>query len=142
MARSYSQQAQKKPAMTDAIRALLKLNIPKSKAPIPPPVVAPLVLLEFGIAGRMRIHFGTDPGNEHDNGLPAGVRQVMIQCHPGLTPPANEADWTFLAVDTNSPYSHRVLASAPQSFTYRIAYMNPRGEQGPWSAPASGTISP
>ena len=66
----------------------------------------------------------------------------MIQCFPELTSPTNEADWKFLAVDTNSPYSHRVVASTPQSYTYRACYMNPRSEQGPWSATASGTISP
>jgi len=88
----------------------------------------------------MRVHFGTDPGNELNHNLPEGAAGVVIFGHNGGIPMV-EAGWAWLANDSNSPYVHVFTAPAAATWAYRVAYMNGKGEQGPWSAPAVGTIS-
>jgi hypothetical protein len=141
LVRGYVRRLQVHPAITDNARETFRVTVPdKQRAPIGAPTETPLVRLDFSDRGRMYIHFGPNPSNKRNNGLPEGAGGVIIQCHESGVP-QNETAWAWLANPSRSPYTHVVNGSAARTFAYRCAYVNRRGQQGPWSAPAIGTVT-
>lgn len=129
--------------LSPAEAADLQLTVPDPEpTPVGAPTETPLLRLRFGDRGRIASHFGPNPDDESNNGLPEGAVGAVIQFVEGAGPPANEDDWNWLGNDSNSPYVHNVGGTTPRTFTYRCAYINRKNEQGPWSAPQTATSTP
>ena len=135
LVRNYVRRIQVNPNTTDPLRGQLGINVPSgSKATIPVPTDLPLVLLDWSVRGQVTLHVAPTPSNERINTFPEGCHSVLIEYHTANT------DWQFVAITTTSPYLHPLGNANNEEVTYRCAYLNPRGEQGPWSDEASAWV--
>ena len=101
---------------------------------------APLIRLDWSERGRILIHFGPDPGNERINKLPAGMRGAKIWWHTGAG--AAQDNWNWLADDSSSPYLHVPVGIAlPDTLWYRVQYFHRRMNLGPFSDPATASVT-
>jgi len=143
--RATAQRLQSWPTTTDADRAAVGITVrDATPTPVSPDEVKtippPLLLLEFGVRGQVTIHWGPNPGNEHENARPAGTVGCQIEFARGGIP-EDEKQWTMLAIDTESPYIHLVHDTAPTTYAYRARYQGKKLTFGPYSAPATCTVS-
>jgi hypothetical protein len=126
--RQMAQRINRHPAMTNALRAQLGLTVPKPRQRRGVGPEIPGVRLEVD-AGRVVIHFGTNPDDERRNGKPdwAIGANIYIKAQ-------DEADYRLLAFDTASPYVWE-YRGAPKRFSFRVAYRGTRERD-------EGTLSP
>ena len=163
LARDYVGKLQHDLTMTDAERAAAGITVsdttktaatPDAIAMIPPP----LLVLDFSIRHQVSVHWGPNPGNEHQNAKPAGVLGCEIQYAQGGLP-QEESGWTTLGLDTDSPMIHHVEnrdveyrdrpALVPRlgqslystTYVYRARYVDKHLHYGNFSAPAECTVS-
>ena len=60
----------------------------------------------------------------------------------GDSPPANEGDMTFLALDTATPYNAVYqIAEGGKTAHHMLRWINTKGEKGAWSQTVSATIT-
>ena len=126
--RQMAQRVNRHPAMTNELRARLGLTVPKPRQRRGVGPEIPGVRLEVD-AGRVVVHFGTNPDDERRNGKPAWAlgANIYIKAH-------DEADYRLLAFDTASPYVWE-YRGAPKRFSFRVAYRGVRERD-------EGTLSP
>jgi hypothetical protein len=126
--RQMAQRINRHPAMTNALRAQLRLTVPKPRQRRGVGPEIPGVRLEVD-AGRVVVHFGTNPDDERRNGKPdwAIGANIYIKAQ-------DEADYRLLAFDTASPYVWE-YRGAPKRFSFRVAYRGTRERD-------EGTLSP
>ncbi|MGE0000472.1 MAG: hypothetical protein AB7F50_01170 [Fimbriimonadaceae bacterium] len=126
--RNFVTRIQANPATTDTIRAQLGITIKDtSRTPSPPPTESPLIELDWSKRGQVTIHVGNNPGNENSNKFPYPAKSVLLQYKLA------GGEWQYLAVSSTSPFVHVVGNSTAQTMQYRAAYINSKGQQGPWS---------
>ena len=111
-ARDYAQKLQHDPTMTDADRAAAGITVPDAtqtaaSADAVAALEPPLLLLDFHLRHQVTIHWGPNPGNEHQNAKPHGVMGCEIQYARGALP-QEESGWTSLGLDTDSPLLHHI----------------------------------
>ncbi len=127
------------PEMTDESRQIYDLTQRGGARPtLQLPDEAPLLRLDFGTRGRMTIHAGPTPGQARRNGKPKGAVGILVQCHEGGVP-TSDSEWQHLAQVTSSPVTHQP-SSGTHTFAYRACYVDRKGNRGPWSQSATGTI--
>lgn len=132
---------QASPQVSDAERAALGINVRQQPGPIGPPTTAPLVAIECGNRLQHTLRF-VDSSTPTRRAKPPGVLGVEIWNKVGTTPPVNEAELRFVAVDTNQPYVLDFDASdGGKTAYYWLRWVNPTGERGPWSEQAAATIA-
>lgn len=156
-ARAYAQKLQHDFTMTDADRAAAGITVPD---PATPPAAAqsvaemepPLLLLDFHIRHQVSIHWGPNPGNEHQNGKPRGILGCELQYARGGLP-ADESGWTSLGLDTDSPMLHHIdsgnsgtgngmpVPVFPNTYVYRARYVDKTLHYGNFGDPAECTVS-
>ncbi len=141
LVRPYVRRVQAHATMTDAVRSAMRLTLAE---PVNGGATSaafdetPLLLLDFGTRGQIKVHFGPNPANENRNGLPPGAIGAVLQTRSG-----GEAEpWEWLDNPSASPYTHLVQPSAVTMLSYRCAYLFRRGRKGPWSAPADAAVTP
>ena len=144
-ARELAQFLQHDPAMTDQEREDAGLTTPDpTKTATSPETVAeldpPLLKLKFDIRHQVTVHFGVNPGNEHQNAKPHGVLGVEIQCAKGGIP-TDESAWVSLGLDTDSPMLHHVTDTEPTTYAYRARYVDKKLNYGNFGDPAVCTVS-
>jgi len=145
MARDNVRRIQSNPNTTDGDRGAAGITIPDTN---PTPTSAdeiltiepPLLLLDFSVRRQVSVHWGPNPHNEQQNGRPAGTTGCQIQTARGGIP-ATEAGWTDLGLDTRSPHIHTVHEDEPTTYAYRVRYVGKNLKYGPFSAPATCTVS-
>lgn len=146
LARQITAIVQANPATTDQQRKKMRITVAdaqptRSASSADAAAPAPLILLDFSQRGRITVHFGPNPSNEHANALPAGMRGAKLwYCLGGI--PENEEDWRWLADDTNSPYTHILPAGTSGAVAYRGQYFDKRMGLGPFSDPATANVTP
>lgn len=127
--------------VSDAERASLGITVKATPSPIGPPTATPMVVVDTANRLQHTLRF-VDASNPTKRAKPAGVMGVEIWNKVGTTPPADENDLQFVAVDTSSPY---VLAfdgaEGGKTAYYWLRYVSPTGERGPWSEQAAATIA-
>lgn len=126
--RQMAQRINRHPNMTDALRAQLGLTVPKPRQRRGVGPEIPGVRIEVD-AGRVFIHFGTNPDDERLNGKPDWAIGANIYIRA-----EDEPDYRLLAFDTASPYMWE-YRGAPQRFYFRAAYRGVRERD-------IGTLSP
>jgi hypothetical protein len=126
--RQMAQRINRHLAMTNALRAQLGLTVPKPRQRRGVGPEIPGVRLEVD-AGRVVVHFGTNPDDETRNGKPdwAIGANIYIKAQ-------DEADYRLLAFDTASRYVWE-YRGAPKRFSFRVAYRGVRERD-------EGTLSP
>lgn len=114
--RPLVQRIQKHPGMTDELRSLLGLP-PRymEEASTPISELIPLIRLET-TPGCVTVHWGPNPGNEHENGKPEGVRSGNI-----YRKTADEEVYQLVGTATSSPYYDAVTGPATD-YTYVVRY--------------------
>ena len=145
MARDIAQRVQLDPNTTDADRAAAGLTMP-AVGPTPTSADAimaldpPQQLLDFSIRHQVTVHWGPNPGNEHQNAKPHGVMGCEIQYAKGAVP-ADETGWISLGLDTESPMQHHVTETTPTTYIYRARYVDKKLNYGNFGDPAQCTVS-
>jgi hypothetical protein len=132
--RQMAQRINRHPAMTNALRAQLRLTVPKPRQHRGVGPEIPGVRLEVD-AGRVVVHFGTNPDDETRNGKPdwAIGANIYIKAE-------DEDEYRLLAFDTASPYvweyrgAPGCRGTACRALT-RVAYRGTRERD-------EGTLSP
>jgi hypothetical protein len=112
----------------DADREAMGITVPDTEpTPIPEDVVintpTPIVVVDHSQKKTAIVHFGANPQNENQNAKPNGIAGARIWYHIGGLPAAGE-DWSFLADDTNSPYTHNVGNDATMTIAYRAQWFD------------------
>ena len=145
IARDYVQKLQHDLTMTDAERAAAGITVPDAihtataiQAILE--LLPPLLLLDFSIRHQVTIHWGPNPGNEHQNAKPHGVMGCEIQYAKGGLP-AEETAWISLGLDTDSPMQHHVTETTPTTYIYRARYVSKNLHYGNFGDPAECTVS-
>ncbi|MCS6919428.1 MAG: hypothetical protein NZM28_06625 [Fimbriimonadales bacterium] len=133
--RQMAQRMNHHPAMTNELRVQLGLR-PRQHGRRRKGVglEVPGIRLEVD-AGRVVIHFGTDPENEQRNSKPEWALGANIYIKA-----EDEAEYRLLAFDTASPHIWE-YRGAPKRFSFRAAYRG-RGErdEGAWSDEATVSV--
>ena len=127
--------------VSDAERAALGITVAQTPTPIGPPTTAPIASIECGNRLQQTIRF-VDSATPTKKAKPAGVMGVEIWNKVGTTPPANESELRFVAVDTNAPYVMNFDSADGGKTSYVwLRWVSPTGERGPWSEQAQATIA-
>lgn len=145
LARALAQRIQLHPNTTDQDRADAGLTVrdhqpTKSDPNIIYTTTPPLLDLDFSIRQQVIIHWGPNPQDERHNGRPPGAIACQIQYHPGGIP-TDETQWNTLEIDTESPIIHSVTDTTPTTYAYRARYVGKNLKFGPFSNPATCTVS-
>ncbi|MBN1518080.1 hypothetical protein JXA32_16070 [Candidatus Sumerlaeota bacterium] len=144
--RALTRIIQANPATTDADRRALGITVADEKptvgggAQLDAAIASPLIRLDWSQRGQITIHFGPNPANERENGLPRGMKGAKLWYAWGGIP-ENEDDWRWLGDDTNSPYTHNIPADKAGVVAYKAQYFDARMNLGPFSDPATATVT-
>jgi len=143
--RKFVKIIQARPGVSDASRENLGITVRDTTlTPQSEDVVrttpAPRLELDWSKRGQVIVHFGPNPGNERENGLPQGIKGAKLWFCYGVPTDAN-AVWTWLADDTHSPYLHAVPSGTTLTITYRAQYFDRRMRLGPFGDPVTATIT-
>lgn len=138
--RVIAQLLQKHPSLTNEQREILGLTVPDLiRTPSSPDYVvslAPPILLLESKRGLVVVHFGVNPSNEKLNAKPDAIDGANIWYRVESGP------WTFVALDTNSPYNHNFAITEPQNVEYRAQWSDKKGRVGIFSETAKCAVSP
>jgi len=143
--RKFVKIIQARPGVSDANREGLGITVRDTTlTPLSEDIVrttpAPRLELDWSKRGQVIIHFGPNPGDERNNGLPQGIKGAKLWFCYGVPTDAN-AVWTWLADDTHSPYLHAVPSGTSLTITYRAQYFDRRMRLGPFGDPVTATIT-
>lgn len=144
--RPVCQQIARNPAITDAAKISLGLNPPNTTpAPIPPPVVAPV--LGFKFAEPLQVTLSVqNPDTPTSKAKPPGVVAVEVWQSVGVAHATDPSQCTLVGRWTKTP--NRLSFSAPDTgkkLTVFARYVTQSGAggqsaSGPWSLPLNSTI--
>jgi hypothetical protein len=144
--RNLVRQLRAHPGFTDAQAALLGLPVhDRIRTPSSPPKVAPEIAVSSAGSQRQTIEFWNPDGNAPGRrGKAPGARacRIVYAIVPtGEAPPPLE-EMAFLASVTATPFTWQVPGEhVGKDIWYRAAWESPRGDLGPFSDPARGTVS-
>lgn len=127
--------------VSDAEKAALGITVAQSPSPIGPPTTAPICSIECGNRLQHVLRF-VDEQTPTRKAKPAGVLGVEIWNKVGETPPLNESELRFVAVDTSAPYVVNFgAADGGKTAFYWMRWVSPTGERGPWGEQSQATIA-
>lgn len=128
-------------AVSNAEREALGITVAQGGGPIGPPTTAPIASIECGARLQHTLRF-VDETTPTRKAKPAGVLGVEIWNKVGNTPPANESELRFVAVDTNAPFVLNYTSEdGGKTAYYWLRWVSPTGERGPWGEQAQATIA-
>lgn len=143
--RALVRRLQASPAVSDAERASLGINVPGSGGgPVGPPTSRPLVAVECGQRLQHTLRF-TDENTPTRKAKPPGVLGAEVWAKigpPGTTPPADQSEMDFFGLDTRTPFTKTFPgADGNKVAFYWLRWVSSTGEVGPWSETATATIA-
>jgi len=136
---------QASPDVDNAERAAMGITVPDQELSPKggPPTRRQVVRVDTSQRLQRMIHFA-DESTPTRKAKPDGVMgaEVWVKVAPaGDPPPADSAELTFLAVDTQTPYTTDFDgADAGKTAHYMLRWVSTTGEKGPWSETASATV--
>jgi len=99
------------------------------------PTTKPVGSVDFSELLRHTIYF-VDENSNGSKAKPEGVHGCEVFIKLG-----DATDFSYLATNTNAPHVASFTdADAGKTATYRVRWVNTRGEQGPWSNPFSAVV--
>jgi hypothetical protein len=143
--RALVRKLQASSTVTDAQREALGITVDDgSRSAVPAPASRPIVSVWVSQGLRQEVRFA-DENTPTRKKKPDGVRgaEVWVKIvNAGEAPPVDAGAMMFLDLSTSSPYVAEFPGdSAGKTAWYRLRWVNTRGEKGPWSELASGTIA-
>ena len=129
---------QANPQLMDSHRDLISITVRDTKpTPLSPEYVMeldpPLLKLDLQ-PGQVAIHFGVNPGNEHENAKPENIAGAKLWYRVG------GGEWEWVGDDTNSPYRHDI--DLCEALEYRAQWFDKKMRVGLFSNPVRATVSP
>lgn len=107
---------------------------------VPTPTTRPILIIDTSQRFRHTVSFA-DEGTPTKKAKPFGVAGCELRVTIGATPPVDPDDFTFVAIDTNTPYMNEFDGVDGGSMAHWVArWVNTRGAAGPWSDVVSATI--
>ncbi len=104
------------------------------------PETRPIGRLQAAGSRTLIVHF-TDEVKPNRLAKPDGIRGAEIFYFVGAEPPVDPDDYTFLALDTKTPYTHEHdPADAGKGVHYLLRWQNTKGETGPFGAVVSAKV--
>jgi len=111
-----------------------------ARSPIGAPTSRPLGRLEIGGHFTLVVHF-VDETTPQKVAKPHGVQGCQIWSYVGDPAPVDPAGYTFMGLDTRTPYTDtHPAADAGKTVYYWLRWQNAKGEVGPWSDVLSAKI--
>ena len=126
----------KNPKVPNSERERMGLTVKSTThTAVPAPSSKPVGSVDFSQLLRHTLSF-VDENAKGSKAKPAGVHGCEIFSKLG-----DAADFSYLGTSTSSPYLVQFTdADAGKTASYRIRWVNTRGEQGPWSNPFSAPV--
>lgn len=142
--REVVRRIQSNPAVTNEQRALLGITVPDgTPSPTGAPGTFPTCVIETCDRLRHTIDF-RDSATPNKRAKPPGTMGCEIYVKTaavGDPVPSDPAMFTFLALDTATPYVADFPGSeGGKNAHYRLRWVSTRGDKGPWSEVFSATI--
>ena len=104
------------------------------------PTTRPIGRLAVAGPRTLVLHF-TDELTPNRSIKPQGVRGCEIYVFIGEQPPADPAGYTFLGLDTRTPFTHEHQhADAGKTVSYVLRWQNNKGEPGPFGRMVTAKI--
>ena len=129
---------QGKDTVTNEMREAMGITVrDRTPTPLDPLIIQttppPILLVEQIVPGQVLLKFGTNPANASANARPFGMKGVMIWYAVGGIPGADVAagPWTFVALDTESPYVHAPNLTEVVKLAYRVQWQDRMNRLGP-----------
>lgn len=141
MIRPLVRRLQVHPAMTDALRAAMRITIPQSQSTLmlDPPLLRPMVMVNAGERLRHRLVF-RDEGTPTRRGKPQGVRGCEIWVKLGAAP-QGPGEMTLIGEVTRTRYDMEYTeADGGKMAHYMLRWVSTRGHKGPWSVTVGATV--
>jgi hypothetical protein len=140
IARPLIQGLQASPKVTDAQRAAMNIHIhAATRTRVPVPSTKPVGIVDTSVRFMHLLRYRDETTLRR--GRPAGVVACEIWSKVGGPPPKDQSEMTYVAASGQTPYRVEYTgAQVGQTVYYWLRWVNRRGEQGPWSEPASGTV--
>lgn len=111
-----------------------------TRSPIGAPASRPAGRIEVKPGRTLVLHF-VDEQTPTRLAKPDGVQGCQIWSHVGDAAPAEASDYSFVALDTRTPYTdEHAAADAGKTVHYLLRWQNAKGEPGPWSDVLSAKI--
>ena len=141
--RSYGRRIQANPAVTNAQKVELGLNIrafPPTPAPVPGTRPVGTVVSSYGRSVKMRIADETTPSKRSK---PANVSEAEVFTFVGDEPPADIFGWTYQGQASKTAFDVTFPASVASGAKVWICcrWCNRRGEAGPLSIPVFAILT-
>ena len=143
--RQLTQKVQARPETTDAQREALGITVPDTtKTPLsenivlmePPPVIKPICTAPKQVV----IKWYPDQTVTDSEAKPQGLDGVAIWYAEGGIP-SDDAEWRFLALDTNTPYVHNVGNTGSVTIAYKAQWFDRRKRMGPFCDPVTIAVT-
>lgn len=140
--RSLTGQMQKNPAVTDAQRRSMQVNIPDgTRTPAAIPTTKPVLKVDTAQRLLHTIAF-SDEATPTSRAKPDGVMGCELWAKIGDPAPVGPDDCEFLALATRTPDREDYeAADGGKSAHYMARWVNTRGQKGPWSVVVKATIA-
>lgn len=105
----------------------------QARTAAPAPATRPIARLEATGHAALTIHFA-DSATPTLRAKPHGIHGAEIWSHVGDPAPADPSGYTFVALDTRTPYlDEHPAADGGKTVYYLLRWQNTKGEHGPWS---------
>ncbi|HEX3357333.1 MAG TPA: hypothetical protein VHS31_10220 [Tepidisphaeraceae bacterium] len=128
--------------VTDSQLVALGLLPRSSRAPVPPPAIAPVidVVSVNGNSVRIRLHA---PDDSKRRGKPAGCDGLVVFSYVGAAAPNVESEWTNEGVTSKTVVDIAFPPATPggSKVWFTGFYFNARKQNGPAAAPVSTNIA-
>jgi hypothetical protein len=112
----------------------------ESRSHIGAPSSRPVAMIEPSGSCTLIVNFA-DEQTPHKNAKPHGVQGCQVWLHVGDPAPADPSAYSFLGLDTRTPYTDiHPAADAGKTAYYLLRWQTAKGETGPWSAVVSAKI--
>jgi hypothetical protein len=140
--RALANIVQATPTVTDAQKTNLGLTVRDSlSTPVPPPVTSPVISVSSTQSLQHTCRFA-DTATPLSRAKPVGVGAAEIYVKIGPGAPASIADCVYRGTATKVPFTITYDSGDAGKTAYIMArWINRKGEPGPQSAVASGTIA-
>ena len=143
--RQLTRKIQARKETTDTDRERLGITVPdRTKTPLSEQIVLtePPPRVEAVCTGpkQVRIDWYPTPVGTESEAKPQGIDGVAIWYAEGGIP-ADEGEWRFLALDTNSPYVHNVGNDTTVTIAYKAQWFDRRKRMGPFCDPVTVAVT-
>lgn len=110
------------------------------RTPAPVPTSSPIGRIDYSRRMLHLIYFSDSESSSR--GKPEGVYGCEIWIKRGGEEPKSNTEFTYLAIDTKSPYQMSfTLEDIGKRMYYLSRWINTRGETGPWSIIISAVVA-